>query len=179
MELYEKQEILDALEKGSRELTEAVEGLSDEQAARSPGPDRWSVLQCVEHLAIAEDYLFGQIGIATRQEAPVVNLKREDAIRERGADRARRVSSPAQGVPTGRFATLSEALRHFLDSRARTIRFVRDCDADLRAQLTSHPIIPTVNCHEMLLMIAAHPRRHADQIREVRRALNASTGRPS
>ena len=33
------------------------------------------------------------------------------------------------------------------------------------------PIIGTVNCFETLLMIAAHPLRHANQIEEIRAAL--------
>jgi hypothetical protein len=37
--------------------------------------------------------------------------------------------------------------------------------------MTTHPLIPVVNCYEMLLMMAAHPLRHAKQIEEIRAAL--------
>jgi hypothetical protein len=34
----------------------------------------------------------------------------------------------------------------------------------LRAKVAIHPVLGRVNCYEMLLMMAAHPRRHAEQI---------------
>lgn len=161
--------MLAALAAGRQALVDAVEGVTEEVAERSPGPDRWSVRECVEHLAVAEAYLFGQIEIATRVEAPIANPRREALIRERGADRNRRVPAPTEGLPTGRFAGIAEALQAFLDRRARTIAFVEGCAADLRARITTHPIIGTVNCQEMLLMMAAHPERHARQIAEIRK----------
>lgn len=168
MELEEKGQIVADLIAGRQELTEAVSGVTEDLAVRSPGPERWSILQCVEHVAIAEDYLFGQIGRATTATAPIPKPSREEAIRARGADRTRRVSSPAAGIRTGRFTTLAEAMRHFSETRDRTIQFVENCRTDLRSEITTHPIISTVNCYEMLLMMAAHPRRHAEQIREIR-----------
>jgi hypothetical protein len=80
----------------------------------------------------------------------MLNRQREALIVARGLDRTRMVQSPEVGIPTGRFATLSDALRHFLESRERTIRFVENCTDDLRAGLTSHPIIGIVNCYEIL-----------------------------
>jgi hypothetical protein len=81
------------------------------------------------------------------------------------------VKSPEVGKPQGRFSALADAVQHFLTIRERTIRFVEDCNEDLRCKITSHPIIGTVNCFETLLMIAAHPLRHAKQIEETRAAL--------
>lgn len=168
MEPHEKQEMVAALAAGRQALVDALDGVTEEAAARSPGPDRWSIRQCVEHVAIAESYLFDQIETATAAEAPMANPRREALIRERGADRNRRLPAPAAGVPTGRFAGVADALRAFLDCRSRTISFVENCAADLRARITTHPIIGTVNCQEMLLMMAAHPERHARQIAEIR-----------
>ena len=120
----------------------ALAGVTEEIAARSPAVGKWSVLECVEHLAVYENYLFSQI----------------------------EASRPAEG-PAGRFSTLAEALRQFLGTRERTLRFVETCGEDLRSKLTSHPILGTVNCHETLLMIAVHPHRHARQIAETKAAL--------
>ena len=173
MQPHEKRAMLESLESGRQALIDALHGVTGEAAARRPAPGRWSILECVEHLAIAEDYLFGQIAIAHHVDIPMRNERREAAIRARGADRTRPAQSPDVGKPTGRFATLAEALRHFLDSRARTIRFVENNSADLRSEVTSHPIIGTVNCYENLLIIAAHPHRHAAQIAETRSALSA------
>ena len=166
----EKEKLLADLESGRQALLDVLSGVTEEMAARTPLPERWSVLQCVEHLAVSEDYLLAQI-IASHSGVPMVNEKREELIVARGLDRTRPVPSPEVGRPAGKFSTLAEAVGHFLASRERTIRFVENCEEDLRSKLTSHPIIGTANCQEMLLMIAVHPPRHVKQIEEIKAAL--------
>lgn len=159
------------LEKGRKALLDALSGVTEEIASSSPAPGRWSVIECVEHLAIAEDYLLSQIAASCYSDAAVINKNREALILSRGLDRTRTVQSPEGGRPTGRFATLGEAMQYFLASRDRTVRFVENCSEDLRSKLTSHPILGTVNCHENLLMMAVHPLRHSKQIEEIKTAL--------
>jgi len=170
MQPHEKQELIDSLTAGRRTLIEAVGGVTEDLAKHAEA-GRWSILQCVEHLALAEDYLFGRILAATPHDAPLVNERRERIIREHGSSRSRPIAAPDVAVPHGHFATLAEALEAFSTSRARTVAFVENCTTDLRAQLTTHPVVTgPVNCHEMLLMMAAHPFRHASQIQEIRAA---------
>jgi len=171
MTVEEKQEILVSLEQGRRALLEALDGVTAEQAVRVPAPGKWSILGCVEHLAISEDYLFAQMAKSTPSGTPVLNPQREARIVEHGADRTRRIEAPEQGRPKGRFPTLPDAVQHFLTSRERTVQFVEANQEDLRSKLTAHPLIATVNCHEMLLMMAAHPLRHAKQIEEIKSEL--------
>src|ERR1700719_3894038 len=46
----------------SRKLfLDAVAGLTPEQWNFKPGPDRWSVAECAEHITISEDVIFGMI----------------------------------------------------------------------------------------------------------------------
>lgn len=59
---------------------------------------------------------------------------------------------------------------HFLASRESTIQFAANCTEDLRSKLTTHPLLGTVNCYETLLLMAAHPLRHAKQIQEIKAA---------
>jgi hypothetical protein len=35
-----------------------------------PAPGKWSILECVEHLAVSEDYLFSQITVAQHSDTP-------------------------------------------------------------------------------------------------------------
>ena len=171
MERHEKERILADLESGRKALLDALTGVTEEVAAGHPAPGKWSVLECVEHLAVSEDYLFSQIEASHSSEVPVVNEKREALIVARGLDRTRTVESPEVGRPAARFSTLAEAVKNFLAARERTIRFVENCEEDLRAKSTWHPIIGTVNCYETLLMIAVHPHRHAKQIAEIKATL--------
>lgn len=171
MEAHEKEKILADLENGRKALLDVLSGATEEVAARTPAPGKWSVLECVEHLAISEDYLFSQITASHYSHAAMANKDREALILSRGLDRTRTVQSPEAVRPTGRFSTLREAVQHFLASRERTTRFVENCGEDLRSRLTSHPISGTVNCYETLLMIAVHPHRHSKQIEEIKAAL--------
>ena len=171
MEAHEKEEILAGLENGRKALLDVLSGLTEEVAARSPAPGKWSVLECVEHVAISEDYLFSQITASRYSHTATANKDREARILSRGMDRTRPGQSPEVVRPTRRFSTLREAVQHFLASRERTIGFVENCGEDLRSRLTSHPIVGTVNCYETLLMMAVHPRRHSKQIEEIKTAL--------
>jgi len=168
MEAHEKEKLLADLKSGRQALLDVLSGVTEDVAARIPPPGKWSILECVEHLAVSEDYLFSQITASHPSAVPMVNEKREALIVARGLDRTRTVSSPEVGRPTGRFYTLAEAVQSFLANRERTIRFVQNCGEDLRSKLTSHPIIGSVNCYETLLMIAVHPHRHAKQIEEIK-----------
>jgi hypothetical protein len=159
------------LASGRDVLLDSIDGVSEADARKSPGPGRWSILDCVEHVAVVEGYLFGRILAASDAAEPMANLKREEKIRKFAPTRLRRISAPEFAIPTGKYSTLGEAARAFVVLRERTIRFVDECAGDLRAKITTHPLLGEVNCYETLLMMAAHPLRHADQIREIRAEL--------
>ena len=168
MDTNEKRDIIDNLQAGRQTLMHALHGITEEDAHRKPNAGSWSVLECMEHIAIAEEYMFGLITSASMIEHPLVNKGREALIRKRGSDRSRKVEAPDIAKPGGRFCSLNDATQHFLASRRRTVEFVETCNTDLRAMLTTHPVAGQVNCYEMLLIISAHPIRHAGQIVELR-----------
>jgi uncharacterized damage-inducible protein DinB len=164
----ERREILATLTKGSTVLLDSLHGVTDELATYVPGPGKWSILQCVEHVAISEEYLFSLLTTSKRAETPLINEQRETVILTRGADRAIRREAPDGAQPTGRFSTLSDAVQHFIASRERTIQFVNSNQEDLRSRTALHPLMGTVNCYELLLLMAVHPVRHAKQIEEIK-----------
>lgn len=173
MQTSEKQEMLALLAAGRQALLEAVEGVSAQEETKEPAPGCWSVLGCVEHVGLVEDYLFARLEEGRCVEATGIDPKREKLILERTAKRTRRLPAPEAVVPVGKYATVAEALAAFEASRARTVRYVEECCEDLRAKLTTHPLLGPTNCYETLLLIALHPARHAEQIREARTGLEA------
>lgn len=170
MDARDKQDLLDSLNCGRSALLDAVAGFTDEAAARRPGEGQWSVLECLEHVAMAEEFLLSQT-LLSQPCGTRIDPSREARIRERGADGTRRVSAPEGSVPSGECAGIEAAIARFLAARERTIEFVENCTDDLRARVTTHPVIGEVNCYENLLMVALHPQRHAKQIEEIRAAL--------
>src|SRR3979490_1713018 len=57
----EKDKALQYLETTKKNVLEATKGLSEAQWSFKPAPDRWSVAQVMEHIAAAEDLLYGMI----------------------------------------------------------------------------------------------------------------------
>jgi len=170
MDTEERNEILTALHRGQDVFLAAGDGVADDHAAKRPAPERWSILECAEHVALSEEFLLSRIAQAEHADEPLVNKVREATILARGADRSRPAVSPEAVRPTGRFAGLADAVRHFLARRAETIRYVENCSEDPRSMLATHPLLGRVNCREMLLLMAVHPERHAKQIDEIRAA---------
>jgi hypothetical protein len=159
------------LEDSRADFLAAVEGLSDEQAKASPAYGRWSVVECVEHVVAVETIFIRALAKPVEEAAPPVNKEREAMILSRVAGRATAIQAPEPVRPSGRFATLAEALAKFEAVRANSIRFVEAEGAGLYSLAAKHPFLGVCNGGEAMVLIAAHSRRHALQIREIRSAL--------
>jgi hypothetical protein len=167
--MTEKEQILEALAAGRAALGEALAGVDEEMAARKPAGCGWTIVECVEHMAVSERYLLSRLRAATKQDQPPVSPEREAKIAARAANRERKIEAPDVALPAGQFGSLSEALGALDATRAEVVRWVEECGDDWRCMATDHPLFAgPVNCYETLVMIAAHPGRHAQQIAEIR-----------
>ncbi|MDQ1468563.1 MAG: hypothetical protein QOJ99_43 [Bryobacterales bacterium] len=164
-------EIVRILEESCECFHAAVSAVPSEHIAVTPGPDRWSVFQIIEHVAIAENGMFRLLNAATPVDVSLENPEREAMIRLGATSRENPRKSPERAQPTGRFANVSEALNQFAVAREQTIRFAKETESDLFRITAAHPLFGPVNGYELLLIMAVHPRRHADQITEAKRSL--------
>lgn len=170
----EKQSLFCSLLQGREALGRALDGVDEELAARKPAAG-WSILECVEHVYTSERYLLSRLRVAQHTPEPVAEREREAKIAARAANRARRIEAPPASEPKGRFAMLREALAAFDATRTETVLFLERFDGDLRLWSTDHPLFPgPVTCYETVIMMAAHPGRHAEQIVEIRATLAGS-----
>jgi hypothetical protein len=160
--------VLQALHDSGAEFRASAEGLPESQANTRPGPGRWSVVDCIEHIVMAESYFLTLLAGPQDQAAPPPNHEKEAALLTNIASRERRVQAPERSHPTGRFATLAEALEKFDATRRRTIAFAVNRGEGLYSVSATHPFFGPLNGAEVLCLMAAHSRRHAAQIREVR-----------
>lgn len=160
---------LKLLEQTRQGVLDATKGLSDAQWKFKPAPDRWSVAEVLEHITLAEDFLYengaqkalkGAAGAADRDYK-----KMDAAILTMVPDRTTKRQAPDMLVPTGRWSP-AETLDHFQKSRARNIEFLKDTP-DLRGHVGDSPFGPT-DSFEWLLFIGAHSERHTKQILEVK-----------
>ena len=154
-------------------VRDATRGLTREQWLYKPAPLRWSIAQCIDHIANSEEYVLRAIRErALQSDAPLLGAfpsrlqgrveiptprrmtPTEDAIVLR--DMTDRTSSAARPVenrppieevaPRDSFADPVTALEHFLEVRAATIDYVKMTDDPLRDHFiqTVLPVFPEV-----------------------------------
>jgi DinB superfamily len=171
MDAADREQILRLIAESDAALVAAVAGVSDEIARRRPEPERWSVLECVEHVVLVEDSVFARISEHSTPGAPPAELRREGQILRGMTKRELKFAAPEFAEPKGRYSSLGEALQEFGKRRARTVAYVEQYQEDPRNRITLHPALGPVSCQEMFLVLALHPARHALQIREARQRL--------
>ncbi|HLK48131.1 MAG TPA: DinB family protein [Bryobacteraceae bacterium] len=166
-----RSEIVQILEGSRNDFVEAVRGVTEAQAQAHPQAGRWSVLECVEHVTTVEVRFLGRLENAPREGAPPLDKEKESALQARVQSRANRAEAPEPVRPTGRFSTLGAALAAFQAARDCTVRFAERESAALYQRAESHPRFGPLNGMELLIIMAGHARRHAEQIRELKAAL--------
>lgn len=174
MDTGDRQLILKLLAEGRDALCAAAAGVPDDQSKIRPAPDRWSVLDCVEHVAFVEHGLFTLLSTQLVPAEPPADRSREAQILRGTTDRSRKFAAPERSHPVGKFPTVAAALEKFRETRARSTEYVEHCDLDLRAHTAVHPVLGHITAQEFWIILALHPARHAAQIREVRGTLGLS-----
>ena len=161
-------ELIKTLEDSRDEFIAAAQSVPEALTKTKPGEGRWSVLDCVEHIVIAEGRFMNWLRNPLPGPAPPENKGKEVMLAQRLPDRTNKAQAPEASHPTGGFANLTEALDEFRTVRARTIQFAQEKGTELYKISAKHPFFGPVNGTELVGMIAAHGRRHAAQIREIK-----------
>jgi len=167
----EREKAVKYLEKTRDGVVAATKGLSEAQWNFKPATNRWSVAECAEHIAAAEDMLMGmvheQLMKAPAREAGEDVKAIDEMVLKNIPDRTVKAQAPEPLIPTNRFKTPKESLKHFEESRAKTIQFLKDTK-DLRAHATDSPLGKKLDGYEWVLFVAAHSERHTKQMLEVK-----------
>jgi hypothetical protein len=163
----EKQEVLARLRSSREVFLRAVAGVSAERAAQRPADDCWSILECAEHVAVAEQFMTAAVE-KRRPAASPSDRSKDPLIRTVGLDRSKKLAAPERSRPAGRFASLSEAVAAFEAARARTIALAENMNEDWRATTVMHALAGVIDSYQALLLIALHSERHADQIEKMK-----------
>ena len=167
----ERSKAVKYLEKTRAEVLAATKGLSEAQWNFKPAPDRWSVAEVTEHIAAAEDFLRDMVRdkvmtAPARTETEDVKAI-DEMVLQKVPDRTHKVQAPEPLRPTNRFGSPKNSLKHFRESRAQTIAFLKSTK-DLRQHAIDSPLGKKLDGYEWVLLIAAHSERHTKQINEVK-----------
>lgn len=166
----ERETALALLTRSRQVLLDTVEGVSENQAHWKPGPERWSILEYVEHLAVGDDALVNlvrrSLQTPAHEETAEERRTREQKVREtvipRGVNNA-----PERLRPNGRFGSLQEAVQAFLAARERTIVYATTTQEALRSHFAPHPVLGQLDGYQWLAGNARHAETHAGHIREI------------
>ena len=166
----DKDKALQLLESSKKDVLDATKGLSEAQWNFKTAPDRWSIAECMEHIAAAEDYIRGMIieKVMVAPPAPDRDIAKIDAgIIANVPDRSNKVQAPEALKPTNRFGSPQGSIDHFVESRAKTEDFLKTTPG-LRDHAVDSPAGGKWVAYEFVLLIGAHSERHTNQIKEVK-----------
>lgn len=177
-------EILECLDTELAGLRSAVESVPPERRGERPAPDRWSVAEVLEHVALVERSVLKACArqLAAAREAGLaaetdITSIRETMPPERVANRERPLVSPERLIPKDNDAAAAWAQIETV--RERVHEFVLSCDGLALSQVSfPHPSMGPLNLYQWLLFSAGHHARHAAQIREIAGELAARPSLP-
>src|SRR5947209_2935811 len=123
---------------------DSVAGLTPEQWNFKAAPDRWSIGECAEHIAISEDFIWGivQNRIMKSPAAPDKRAEvkgKDEKVVEQIEDRSNKFTAPEPITPKKRWTEPAALVAHFKESRDAHIQYVDTTQDDLRDHFMQHP----------------------------------------
>jgi hypothetical protein len=168
----ERKNALSLMKDTYKDAVKATEGLTDTQLNYKAAPDKWSVKDCIFHIAGAEKLLWtlfegAMKAPANPEKRSEIKLSDEQVVKM-VEDRSFKAQAPEPIQPknTG-FSTLDDALADFKSSRMDHIKYMKNTTEDLRNHVVQLPV-GWIDCYQLYLFIAAHSNRHTQQMNEVR-----------
>jgi len=169
----ERDRAIEYLKETQKDFLAATEGLSDAQWKFKAAPDRWSIAEVAEHIAVAEGTIWKLVSEkimkspATPDKAAEAKGK-DEIILTKIPDRSRKAQAPEQLKPTGRWATRAALVQDFEGNRTQEIAYLKETKEDLRNHFEDHPALKTMDAYQWLIFNGAHCKRHTAQILEVK-----------
>ena len=167
-------EVFAMIERSTDALRDAIETVPRELRRQRPAPERWSVAEIIEHLALVETIF------TKRLSAPIAAARAAGVGPETGeraplpeptaaamANRAVTRTAPDPMQPTGQMDD-AEALAAFERAQQGFRDLLSSADGLALSTVTfDHAFFGTLNLYQWTELMAGHELRHAEQIREI------------
>lgn len=170
LSVAERKFAVDNLNQTRTDLINAVQGLSEAQLNFKPAPDRWSVLECVQHIALTSQGLFGfvQQTLKTPNDSAFKPTVTDEQFIAMVEDRSHKAQAAEPFKPIhSPYKTLDETLKAFNDGRDSLVNYVQTTNDDLRDHIAVLPFAK-VDAYQLILLISGHTNRHTQQVNEVK-----------
>jgi uncharacterized damage-inducible protein DinB len=166
----ERKYLLDFMAQTKERLLKNVKDLTATQLNFKPDSTRWSVAECVEHLALTENSNANRLAEGLKTKADPSNRTKvtmtDEAVLKRYRDRSDKRKTTEALEPNNRLGSFKEAMDAFVTKRDANIEFVKTTQEDLRNRTTSYSFA-TIDLYQCLLLLTAHSERHIVQLEEV------------
>lgn len=169
---HNKKFIQDYFEETHLLIVNATKGLSAEQLNFKSSPERWSIMECLEHIVVTEPKLFeyekdALSKPATPEKRNDIKLT-DDEIMVMMVDRSFKAKAPAEMVPEGKYKDVQTALNDLQKQRKEMMAYLDDYSMDdLRNRVMEGPF-GSIDAYQFMLFIPGHTARHTMQILEVK-----------
>jgi uncharacterized damage-inducible protein DinB len=163
----ERDYAIQTLQESRKQFLDTVAGLSDRQWNFKPGPDRWSIGEIAEHLALTEDRLFHDALDSLKRSDPDPGSRKptDEAVMRFMTDRTIKAQAPAYLQPA-HTADKKALVSRFTASRDRTITYIQRTTDDLRHHYTLGPLGP-MDAYQTIIGMSGHCQKHVGQMRDV------------
>jgi hypothetical protein len=168
----ERKFAVNILKETKSDAIKSVKGLTNAQLNFKSGPDKWSVKECMYHIAISEQNIWQWL--ETAMKAPANPEKRseikltDEQVVQAVEDRSMKVKTQEAFEPRNTpYKTLDDALASFKEVRANHIKYIKNTTEDLRNHVVQTPL-GWIDCYQLCLFMSAHSNRHMQQINEVK-----------
>jgi len=161
----ERRELLEHLKTSRGIFHEALKGVSPAQARFKPAPDKWSILECAEHIAQSEQLLLADAlaGLSLPAGGAASRVDQESLLQTWGTATVKAKSS-GDYDPIGRWPDLASIEKVFDARRERAIDFVSETERDLRGRICCGDL----DIWQQILGMSAHTIRHVHQMEAVK-----------
>ena len=165
----EKKFAVDHLSKTQEDLINAVNGLTEAQLNFKSAPDRWSVLECVQHITMASTGIWQMTQATLKEKTDTLKSQvTDEQFIKMIQDRSMKAQAPETALPAkSPYHTLAETLEAFNADRSKLTDYIKTTNDDMRSHVAKMPF-GNVDAYQLVLLISAHTNRHTQQINEVK-----------
>jgi uncharacterized damage-inducible protein DinB len=169
----ERDQAIEYLKQTQKDFLAAIEGVSEAQWKFKAGPDKWSIAETAEHIALTEQTIWDLVSGKIMKSAPAPEKReaakgKDETIYKVIPDRSRKAQAPERLQPTGKWASRAALAKDFEALRDKEITFVKETKQDLRNYFEEHPFLKTMDAYQWIIFNGAHCKRHTAQILEVK-----------
>jgi hypothetical protein len=173
MTAQERDLLLEMLVSSQRRLIAATVELGLNQWTFAPGPERWSIAQCAQHLTLSEDALLGIVRkqvleAAANPGAAATARGRDGVVVGAMRDRSQRHKTFDFLVPQTIASSPAAFINSLLVKRAETMQYVRESGDNLHHHFAPLGPLGDLDGYQWLLLLASHTDRHVAQMEEVK-----------